>query len=83
MHVLAKVFSVLYGAVTLGGLFGHALGVRAWRYSKQTGGLVFAASAFALVISLSNEIGAMAGRGNEQQAGRIQVADPCGMPGAA
>jgi hypothetical protein len=56
-------------------LFGHALGVRAWRHSKLVGGLVFAGSAFALLISLSNSIGAMAGRGNEQQAARIQVAD--------
>ena len=69
------IWAFTYGAVTLGGLFGHALGVRAWRHSKTTGALVFAASAFALVISLSNEIGAMAGRGNEQQAGRVQVAD--------
>ena len=32
-------------------------------------------SALALVISLSNSLGAMAGRGNEQQATRIQVAE--------
>ena len=64
-----------YGAVTLAGLFGHALGVRAWRNSKLVGALVFAASAFALLISLSNSIGAMAGRGNAQQAERMRVAD--------
>ncbi len=64
-----------YGAVTLAGLFGHALGVRAWPNSKLVGALVFAASAFALLISLSNSIGAMAGRGNVQQAERMRVAD--------
>ncbi len=64
-----------YGAVTLAGLFGHALGVRAWPNSKLVGALVFAASAFALLISLSNSIGAMAGRGNAQQAERMRVAD--------
>ena len=69
------IWAFMYGAVSLGGLFGHALGVRAWRRSKLVGGLVFAGSAFALLISLSNSIGAMAGRGNEQQATRIQVAD--------
>ena len=69
------IWAFMYGAVSLGGLFGHALGVRAWRQSKLVGALVFAGSAFALLISLSNSIGAMAGRGNEQQATRIQVAD--------
>jgi hypothetical protein len=64
-----------YGAVTLAGLFGHALGVRAWPNSKLVGALVFAVSAFALLISLSNSIGAMAGRGNVQQAERLRVAD--------
>ena len=64
-----------YGAVTLAGLFGHALGVRAWPNSRLVGALVFAASAFALLISLSNSIGAMAGRGNVQQAERMRVAD--------
>jgi hypothetical protein len=39
------------------------------------GVLVFAGSALALLISLSNSIGAMAGRGNAQQAQRIQTAD--------
>ena len=69
------IWAFTYGAVTLGGLFGHALGVRAWRNSKLVGALVFAGSAFALLISLSNSIGAMAGRGNVQQAERMRVAD--------
>ena len=54
------IWAFTYGAVTLGGLFGHALGVRAWRHSRLVGALVFAGSAFALIISLSNSIGAMA-----------------------
>ena len=69
------IWAFTYGAVTLGGLFGHSLGVRAWRNSKLVGALVFAGSALALLISLSNSIGAMAGRGNEQQAERLRVAD--------
>ena len=69
------IWAFMYGSVSLGGLFGHALGVRAWRHSKLVGSLVFAGSALALLISLSNSIGAMAGRGNEQQATRIQVAE--------
>ena len=63
------------GAVTLAGLFGHAVGVRAWPRSKLVGALVFAGSALALLISLSNSIGAMAGRGNERQAERVRVAE--------
>lgn len=69
------IWAFTYGAVTLGGLFGHSLGVHAWRHSKLVGGLVFAGSVFALLISLSNSIGAMAGRGNAQQATRMQTAD--------
>jgi hypothetical protein len=63
------------GTVTLAGLFGHAVGVRAWRRSKLVGTLVFAGSTLALLISLSNSIGAMAGRGNERQAERMRVTD--------
>ena len=69
------IWAFTFGAVTLAGLFGHALGVRAWPNSKLVGALVFAASAFALLMSLSNSIGAMAGRGNVQQAERMRVAD--------
>ena len=56
-------------------MFGHALGVRVWRHGKIAGFLVFAGSAIALTISLSNSLGALAGRGNETQAKRLQVAE--------
>ena len=69
------IWAFTYGSVTLGGLFGHSLAVRVWRHNRQIGVLVMAASALALVISLSNSLGAMAGRGNEQQAERMRVAD--------
>jgi hypothetical protein len=61
--------------VTLGGLFGHAVALRVWRHNKPIGAITMAISAFGLVISLSNSLGAMAGRGNEQQAARMRVAD--------
>jgi hypothetical protein len=57
------IWAFIYGAVSFGGLFGHALAVRVWRHSKLAGALVFAGSAVALIISLSNSLGAMAGRG--------------------
>lgn len=69
------IWAFMYGSVSFGGLFGHALAVRVWRHSKLAGALVFAGSAIALIISLSNSLGAMAGRGNESQAKRIQVAE--------
>jgi hypothetical protein len=69
------IWAFTYGAVTLGGLFGHAVALRVWRHNKPIGAIAMAISAFALVISLSNSLGAMAGRGNEQQAARIGVAD--------
>ena len=69
------IWAFTYGSVTLGGLFGHSLAVRVWRHNGKIGAIVMAVSALALVISLSNSLGAMAGRGNEQQAGRMRVAD--------
>jgi hypothetical protein len=69
------IWAFTYGAVTTGGLFGHAVALRVWRHDKWTGLAAGVISALALVISLSNSLGAMAGRGNEQQATRIQVAE--------
>jgi hypothetical protein len=69
------IWAFTYGSVTLGGLFGHAVAFRVWRHDKRIGLAAGIISALALVISLSNSLGAMAGRGNEQQATRIQVAE--------
>ena len=69
------IWAFTYGAVTTGGLFGHAVALRVWRHDKWIGLAAGVISALALVISLSNSLGAMAGRGNEQQATRIQVAE--------
>lgn len=69
------IWAFTYGSVTAGGLFGHSLALRVWRHNEHIGAIVMAASALALIISLSNSIGAMAGRGNAQQAERIKVAE--------
>jgi hypothetical protein len=69
------IWAFTYGSVTLGGLFGHAVAFRVWRHDKRIGLAAGIISALALIISLSNSLGAMAGRGNEQQATRIQVAE--------
>jgi hypothetical protein len=69
------IWAFTYGSVTLGGLFGHSLALRVWRHNQRIGALVMVISALALTISLSNSIGAMAGRGNEKQAKRLEVAE--------
>ena len=70
------IWAFIYGAITSGGLGGHMVGVRLWRYEKHVLSLiVFAASVLFLLISLSNSLGAMAGRMNTTQATRIQTAD--------
>ena len=72
----AWIWAFTYGAVTFAGLGGHMVGVRLWRYGKRGFALtIFAASFFALLISLSNSLGAMAGRMNTTVAARIQTAD--------
>jgi len=70
------IWAFIFGAVTFAGLGGHMLGVRLWRYGKRVFALViFAAASFALVISLSNSLGAMAGRMNTTAATRTQTND--------
>ena len=50
----------LYGVIALGALFGHAVGVRVWRYSKLLSVLICLAGIVALTINLSNSLGAIA-----------------------
>jgi hypothetical protein len=70
------IWGFIYASITFGGLGGHMVGVRLWRYGKHVFALViFATSLLALLISLSNSLGAMAGRMNTTQATRIQTAD--------
>ena len=70
------IWAFIYGAITFGGLGGHTVGVRLWRYGKISLALViFAVSLFALAISLSNSLGAMAGRMNTTLTARMQIAE--------
>jgi hypothetical protein len=74
----------LYAAITIGGLLGHPLAFRVMRKAPIIGGGILIACFFALLISLSNSLGALAGRGNETQARRMQTsrdrADPEPFP---
>jgi hypothetical protein len=65
----------LYASITIGGLVGHPLAIRVSRKSRATGIILMLVSFCALLISLSNSLGALAGRGNELQAKRMQVAE--------
>ena len=68
------IWGFVYGTIAVGGLFGPAISLRAWRHNKFTGAIATVITLLALVIAISNELGAMAGRGNNQQAERARVA---------
>jgi hypothetical protein len=71
------IWAFIYGAITFAGLFGHMVAVRLWwRYRMRwLSGAVFIVCFLTLIISLSNSIGAMAGRMNTTQASRVQTAE--------
>ena len=69
------IWAFMYGMIAFGGLFGHALSARLWREHRRVAVMVGIGAALALTVNLSNSLGAMAGRSNEKQAGRIKVAD--------
>ncbi len=71
------IWAFIYGAITFAGLFGHMVAVRLWWRHKMRwlSAAVFIVCALTLVISLSNSIGAMAGRANTTQATRTKAAE--------
>ncbi|MGA7325296.1 MAG: hypothetical protein WBX25_12605 [Rhodomicrobium sp.] len=73
--VSGAIWAFIYGFIAIGGLFGPALATRVWRHNKAAAGFIWAVALLSLAIAISNEIGAMAGRGSEQTAQRTQIAD--------
>jgi hypothetical protein len=71
------IWAFIYGAITFAGLFGHMVAVRLWRRHRMrwVSAAVFIVCILTLVISLSNSIGAMAGRANTTQAARVKTAE--------
>ena len=69
------IWAFMFGLIALGGLCGHAVAVRVWRESRLAAVLIGLVSMAALTINLSNSLGAMADRGNEKQAARLNVAE--------
>ncbi len=73
--VSGAIWAFLYGFIAIGGLFGPALATRVWAYNKAASVFTWAVALASLTIAISNEVGAMAGRGSEQTAQRSRVAD--------
>ena len=58
----------LFAVIAAGGLFGHAVSVRLWPVNRLCSALVGLACGAALVIKLSNSLGALAGRNSRSAA---------------
>jgi hypothetical protein len=69
------IWGFTFGMIALGGLGAHAVAVRVWRESRVAALLIGLVGAGALGINLSNSLGALAGRSDERQAGRLQTAE--------
>jgi hypothetical protein len=67
----AWIVAFLFGAIATGGLFGHAVAVRLWRSSQPASIAVGVVSAAALLLNLSNSLGAIAGRADTVTLERI------------
>ena len=67
----AWIMAFLFGAIAAGGLFGHAVAVRLWRTSQSASVAVGIVSAVALLLNLSNSLGAIAGRADTVTMERI------------
>jgi hypothetical protein len=67
----AWIMAFLFGAIAAGGLFGHAVAVRLWRLSQMASISVGVVSAAALLLNLSNSLGAIAGRADTVTMERI------------
>lgn len=69
----------LYGVVAAGGLFGHAVAVAVWSINRFWASLIGIVCVGALIINLSNSLGALAGRNAkataESSSKTAQIAD--------
>ena len=55
----------LFGAIACGGLFGHAVAARLWQVSRALSIIIGLICGIALVVNLSNSLGALAGRADK------------------
>ena len=68
----AWIIAFLFGAIASGGLFGHAVSARLWKLSRPTSLAMGIVSAAALLLNLSNSLGAIAGRSDGVTSERIE-----------
>jgi hypothetical protein len=67
--------AILFAAISVPALAGHSVALRLWKTKKFTSLFIGLACTLALLISLSNSLSAMAGRGDASQAQRIKIAE--------
>lgn len=63
----------LFGAIACGGLFGHAVSARVWRLSPVLSLTIGGVCGLALIVNLSNSLGALAGRADKSTVERIAL----------
>ena len=80
----AWIMAFLFAAIAAGGLFGHAVSARVWKLSKPTGLAMGIVSAAALLLNLSNSLGAIAARSDTVTIRQIEKEprDRCRRDGA-
>jgi uncharacterized membrane protein len=61
----------LFGVIATAGLFGHAVSLRLWSVNRFLSVMAFIACAAALMINVSNSLGALAGRSSKASAEAI------------
>ena len=76
--ISAAIAAFVYAVVSIGALFGPALAARLWRYNRALSAFVWAVAIATLAFAITNEVSALAGRGNEQTALRTSTADAVG-----
>src|SRR5262245_6449118 len=67
----AWIVAFLFGAIATGGLFGHAVALHLWRYSRLASIGMGAVAFVALGLNLSNSLGAIAGRQDQAAMERV------------
>ncbi len=65
----------VFGAITAGGLFAHLPAIQIWPRSKAWSLVIGAIAVFALLVSLSNSVGALADRSSLTRAERMRIAE--------
>ena len=63
----------LFGAIACGGLFGHAVSARLWRISPALSLAIGVVCGLALIVNLSNSLGALAGRADKSTIERVAL----------